>query len=304
MYEARNEAHEFIGDDRAEAVRKAVAFFGIDEEGLTVRALDGTTVYGLSGRTVVVAVPKNRAPVRRAESGDRGERGERGDRGERGERGRRDRGRRDREDGRRGEGRRDDRRDGSARSFEAMPAAAPVERTEPSVGTARGALTEIGEFVKGTIERLDLGSFEIGESEDDEVRAFEVTGEAARALAGGDGRTVDALALIVNQAAQKSDENAKKVVLDVEGNTEAREGFLTRLAQRAVARARDAGRAIALDPMNGRDRRIIHLAVRDEDGVASMSIGEGRYRQVVVVPEGAPEYEEAQRQADAAGQRE
>ncbi|HEX5065243.1 MAG TPA: hypothetical protein VFY49_03955, partial [Myxococcota bacterium] len=105
--------------------------------------------------------------------------------------------------------------------------------------------------MKGTIERLDLGSFEIGESEDDEVRAFEVTGEAARALAGGDGRTVDALALIVNQAAQKSDENAKKVVLDVEGNTEAREGFLTRLAQRAVARARDAGRAIALDPMNG-----------------------------------------------------
>jgi spoIIIJ-associated protein len=304
MYEARNEAHEFIGDDRAEAVRKAVSFFGIDEDGLSVRALDGTTVYGLSGRTVVVAVPKNRAPVRRAEGGERGERGDRGDRGERGERGRRDRGRRDREDGRRGEGRRDDRRDGGSRSFEAMPAAAPVERTEPSVGTARGALTEIGEFVKGTIERLDLGSFEIGESEDDEVRAFEVTGEAARALAGGDGRTVDALALIVNQAAQKGDENAKKVVLDVEGNTEAREGFLTRLAQRAVARARDAGRAIALDPMNGRDRRIIHLAVRDEEGVASMSIGEGRYRQVVVVPEGAPEYEEAQRQADAAGQRE
>jgi len=304
MYEARNEAHEFIGDDRAEAVRKAVTFFGIDEDGLIVRALDGTTVYGLAGRTVVVAVPKNRAPVRRAEGGERGERGERGDRGERG---RRDRGRRDREDGRRGEGRRDDRRDdrreGGSRSFEAMPAAAPLERTEPSVGTARGALTEIGEFVKGTIERLDLGSFEIAESEDDEVRAFEVTGEAARALAGGDGRTVDALALIVNQAAQKSDENAKKVVLDVEGNTEAREGFLTRLAQRAVARARDAGRAIALDPMNGRDRRIIHLAVRDEDGVASMSIGEGRYRQVVVVPEGAPEYEEAQRQAEAAGQR-
>ncbi|HXK24880.1 MAG TPA: R3H domain-containing nucleic acid-binding protein [Myxococcota bacterium] len=162
----------------------------------------------------------------------------------------------------------------------------------------------MGEFVRGTIERLDLGGFEIRESEDDEVRAFEITGEAARALAGGDGRTVDALALIVNQAAQTGNEDAKKVVLDVEGNTEAREGFLTRLAQRAVSRAREAGRAIALDPMNGRDRRIIHLAVRDEDGVASMSMGEGRYRQVVVVPEGAPEYEEARRQSEAAGQRE
>ena len=81
--------------------------------------------------------------------------------------------------------------------------------------------------------------------------------------------------------------------------------------QRAATRAegyaeamREAGRAIALDPMNGRDRRIIHLAVREEDGVASMSMGEGRYRQVVVVPEGAPEYEEARRQSEAAGQRE
>jgi predicted RNA-binding protein Jag len=50
---------------------------------------------------------------------------------------------------------------------------------------------------------------------------------------------------------------------------------------------------VALDPMNGRDRRGIHVALRDVEGVATMSIGEGAYRQVVVVPEGAPEYEEA-----------
>jgi spoIIIJ-associated protein len=300
MYDASNEAHEFIGEDRAEAVRKAVAFFGIEEDGLTVRALDGATVYGLSGRTVVVAVPKNRVPVRRsgdAGSSDRGDRGRREGRRE----GRRDEGRRGerRDEGRRGESR----RESAAPEFVSEPPR-EITRTEPSVGRVDGTLTEIGAYVRGTIERLDLGGFEIRETEDDEVRAFEIKGEAARALAGGDGRAVDALALIVNQAAQTGNEDAKKVVLDVEGNTEAREGFLTRLAQRAVARAREAGRAIALDPMNGRDRRILHLAVREEEGVASMSMGEGRYRQVVVVPEGAPEYEEAQRQSEAAGQRE
>ena len=304
MYEPRNEAHEFVGDDRAEAVRKAVAFFGLEEEGLVVRALDGATVYGLGGRTVVVAAPKNRAPVRRSEGGSSGERDRDRDR-DRGRREGRREGRRD--EGRRGNGRRDEGRRESAppmeRGFEPAPQAPEIPRGEPSVGRPKGTLSEIGEFVRGTIERLDLGGFEIGESEDEEVRAFEVTGTAARALAGGDGRAVDALALIVNQAAQKGDEDAKKVVLDVEGNTEAREGFLTRLAQRAVARAREAGRAIALDPMNGRDRRIIHLAVREEEGVASMSMGEGRYRQVVVVPEGAPEYDEARRQSEAAGQR-
>jgi len=305
MYDASNEAHEFIGENRAEAVRKAVAFFGIEEDGLTVRALDGAAVYGLAGRTVVVAVPKNRAPIRRSsEGGSSGERGRREGRRE----GRRDEGRRGerRDDGRRGESRREGReaRESAVSELEPAARAPEVTRSGPSIGQVQGTLTEVGEFVRGTIERMDLGSFEIRESEDDEVRAFEITGEAARSLAGGDGRTVDALALIVNQAAQTGNEDAKKVVLDVEGNTEAREGFLMRLTQRAVARAREAGRAIALDPMNGRDRRIIHLAVREEDGVASMSMGEGRYRQVVVVPEGAPEYEEARRQSEAAGQRE
>jgi predicted RNA-binding protein Jag len=55
-----------------------------------------------------------------------------------------------------------------------------------------------------------------------------------------------------------------------------------------VKRAIEGGRAIALDPMNGRDRRTIHISVREYEGVATMSIGEGRFRQVVVVPEGAP----------------
>ena len=53
--------------------------------------------------------------------------------------------------------------------------------------------------------------------------------------------------------------------------------------------------------MNAKDRRAIHIALREEDGIATMSIGDrGDYRQVVVVPEGAPEYEEARQYADRA----
>ena len=63
------------------------------------------------------------------------------------------------------------------------------------------------------------------------------------------------------------------------------------------------GRTVRLDPMNGRDRRQIHLALRDNPEVATMSTGEGRYRQVLVVPKGAPEYEQARREAAAAANR-
>ena len=106
--------------------------------------------------------------------------------------------------------------------------------------------------------------------------------------------------MIANQAALQADDDAKRVVVDVEGSSEARETFLTRLVSTVVRRARDSNRSMRLDPMNGRDRRIIHLAVREMDGVATMSVGEGQYRQVVVVPEGAPEYEEARSQSETA----
>ena len=46
--------------------------------------------------------------------------------------------------------------------------------------------------------------------------------------------------------------------------------------------------------MNSRDRRIVHVALRDTDKIATMSMGEGRYRQVLIVPEGASEYGAAQ----------
>ncbi len=140
---------------------------------------------------------------------------------------------------------------------------------------------------------MKLGSFEISESSEGDFLIFQLTGPAAEALQGGDGRATDALQLVANQVSMRQSEDAPRIVVDVEGGGDEREQTLSRLADRAVKRARETGRSIALDPMNSRDRRAIHLAIRDEDDVATMSIGEGRYRQVLVVPEGAPEYDEA-----------
>ena len=150
---------------------------------------------------------------------------------------------------------------------------------------------------------MELGPFEIAENQEGGLLVFEVTGTAAADLAQGDGRPVDALQLLVNQAASRLSDEPPRVVVDVEGDADAREAHLARLAQRVARRARDGERAVALDPMNSRDRRMIHLALRDDDGIATMSMGEGRYRQVVVVPEGAPEFEDAQRESRSVADR-
>jgi spoIIIJ-associated protein len=148
---------------------------------------------------------------------------------------------------------------------------------------------------------MDLGPFAIAVSSEDRFVVYQITGPAAQGLAGGEGKAADAHQLLANQAAMRMEESPKRVVVDVEGDAERREDLLGRVAERAASRARETGRAVALDPMNPRDRRLVHVALRDAEGIATMSVGEGRYRQVVVVPKGAPEYDEAVRHAgDAA----
>ena len=311
MYDARNERKEFVADGRREAISKACDFFGASEDELEIGEPAEGAVFGLASRSVVVAALRDRTPPPPDRGGDRGGSRDRDrDRG-RGRGGGRERGRErggDRDRGRGGDrdrgrdrgGRRGPRASDSDEPREATP---PPESTEPSVGTAVGELGSVGEFVLGTIERIDVGPFEIVENADEGLLAIEVRGAAAPHLVGSDGRAVDALQLLANQVAGRESDAPPRVVLDVEGDGDAREDRLVRLAERVAKRAIDSGRAVRLDPMNGRDRRQIHLALRELEGVATVSSGEGRYRQVLVVPEGAPEYEEAQRDAGDSARR-
>ena len=62
MYDVKNEAHEFVADSSEEAIGKATAFFGMDRDALAICSLQHGDVHGLAGRSLVVAVPKDRKP--------------------------------------------------------------------------------------------------------------------------------------------------------------------------------------------------------------------------------------------------
>ncbi|MCP3984307.1 MAG: hypothetical protein GY723_07950 [bacterium] len=314
MYDPKSEAHEFLANDSDEAIAKAATYFGMDRADLTIAEF-GESVSGLAGRVLVVAQPsssvgtidgggsRDRGPRESRGRSDRNDRNDRGDRGrggrdrDRGDRGGRGRGGRDRD---RDRGR--DRDGDSDRERVAAEPEAPAEDLGPSTGEAQGDIGPIGEFVLGVIERMGLGPFQIAkETEEEKFIVYQVTGTAANGLTAGDGRTPDAIQLLANQAASRNDEDPKRIIIDVEGNRGRRDDFVERVAERAARRAQDTGRTVALEPMSPRDRRIIHVALRESDGVATMSRGEGRYRQVLVVPEGAAEYEEAEKASQASG---
>jgi len=310
MYDSRSEAREFVGRDRAEAVAKAAGFFGLAQEELAIAEPAVGVIAGLGARAVVVVYPRNARPPSRDGGGGgspeprRGGREDRGGREpRRGDDGGRGGGRGPRESrdrGGRGEVRepraeREPRELRGPRDEDRAPRSPAV--SVPSVGTATGDLGELGSFVKGLVERMELGPFEINETKDNEsLVVIQLRGSGAQRLVGSEGRTVDAMQLLANQASLRiSGDDAPRVVLDVEGDGDQREVYLTRVAERAASRARETGRPVALEAMNPKDRRSVHVALREADGIATMSVGDGHYRQVVVVPDNAPEYEEAKR---------
>ena len=276
MYDRRNEPHEFVAGTREQAVEKACKFFGVGPDSLEIGGFEPGHVYGLAGRSVIVAALKERrppAPERRPR-------------------------------GRSGEGRAEPAPRSRSAEIRAEPTPPRMEApSEPSVGKAQGSLGEIGAFVLGLVERMNQGPFTISEAQESGLIVINLRGRAAEVLTGGDARIGEAIQLLANQATLRlagEGEEPPRVVVDLEGGAETRESFLVTMAERVARRAIETGRAVALDPMNPRDRRAIHLALRETQGVATMSRGEGRYRQVVVVPEGAPEYDEARRQTESA----
>ena len=300
MYDQRQEPNEFVADNVKDATGQAAEFFGVDAGELKITIAPDGEIFGTGGRTVIVAMPKEIAA--RGPRPDSGRGGGERDRGDRGGRGRGDDRPRGRERNDRGEGRGRGRgRERGGRSDKREEPRAPRERVEKEVqeaivdskGTPKGDIGEIGKFLLGAVERMKLGNFDIAESSEGDFLIYQLSGPAADALQAGDGRATDALQLVANQVSMRQSEDAPRIVVDVDGGGDEREETLGRLADRAVKRAKETSRSIALDPMNGRDRRTIHIKIKEIEAVATMSIGEGRYRQVLVVPEGAPEYEDA-----------
>ena len=276
MYDRKREANEFVGETMEAASAAAARFFGVELSDLKVATAEDDQIAGAVGRVVIVACPRDFTPAKNTGDGRR--------EGGRGRERKNDRPGQDRS-------RTGDRPKREERSQATSDSEQPVS---DSKGTVVGDSSPLADFIVGAIERMSLGSFEVKEvhEEDDELTIFEIRGAAAEAIGGGDGRAVDALQLIANQVSRK-EEGGNRIVIDADSQSEGRDGSLSRLAEKAADRAQDSGRSVALDPMNSRDRRIIHVTLRDVEGIATKSIGEGRYRQVLVVPEGAPEFDDA-----------
>ena len=124
-------------------------------------------------------------------------------------------------------------------------------------------------------------SIEMGTDAEGNVYGF-MEGDTLGILIGRRGETLDALQYLTSLKVNRGREGYTRVTLDTENYRAKREDTLIRLANRMANRAVRTGRKVSLEPMNPYERRIIHYALQQNEGVTTHSEGEEPNRHVVI----------------------
>ena len=101
-------------------------------------------------------------------------------------------------------------------------------------------------------------------------------------LIGKHGQTLDAIERLLNCIVNKASLVKRRVFVNTEGYRERREERLIEMAHQVAEKVRYTQREVVLAPMSARDRRIIHVTLKEDEVVSTYSQGEGEMRRVVV----------------------
>ncbi|HEX6922982.1 MAG TPA: RNA-binding cell elongation regulator Jag/EloR [Bacillales bacterium] len=154
------------------------------------------------------------------------------------------------------------------------PAVVQVEVKHDPVEAASAFLREVIEKMGVSVE------MEIKRDEHDVI--FQLSGEKIAILIGKRGNTLNALQYLTNVAANRQADSRIHVVLDAENYRERRKETLQQLAKRLSERVRQTGREARLDPMPSMERKVIHMALKNEKGVTTHSDGADPHRRVII----------------------
>jgi spoIIIJ-associated protein len=120
--------------------------------------------------------------------------------------------------------------------------------------------------------------------EDEDGLYVSCTGGDPGVLIGRYGQTIDAIQYIVNAIVAKRQGERVDVTVDAAGYRERRRVTLEQLAVRSAQRALHSGERVELDPMTAVERKVVHLKLKEFDGVETASDGTEPNRFVVIFP--------------------
>ncbi|MGQ9473603.1 MAG: RNA-binding cell elongation regulator Jag/EloR [Candidatus Caldatribacteriaceae bacterium] len=164
-----------------------------------------------------------------------------------------------------------------------------VDKPQPEVSTN---LAEIHGVAIGFLEELFNRmrvKVTVTIHQEGDFTLYAVDGEDAGVLIGRRGETLEALGVLLRTFLNKKGLEIGVVELDVAGYKKKREETLRKLAERVAQRVVREKKRVKLEPMNARERRIIHTALKEHPQVITYSVGTEPTRRVVVELKNAQE---------------
>lgn len=140
------------------------------------------------------------------------------------------------------------------------------------------------EVLSNILQRFDTEAT-VEVSEDDDSILLNIKGDGSGLLIGRKGQTLDAFQYLVNKIVHRTPGPKKQIVVETEGYRQRRKKTLIDLAKRLGEKAKTKDITVSTSPLNSFERRIIHLALQDDDGLTTKSKGEGIYRSVFISPQ-------------------
>jgi spoIIIJ-associated protein len=147
--------------------------------------------------------------------------------------------------------------------------------------------SELAADVRSLVEQIvaELGVHgRVDVREDAEGIHVECTGDDPGVLIGRYGQTIDAVQYLVNAIVARREGERIDVTIDAAGYRARRRQLLESLALSSAERAVRDGEPVELDPMTAVERKIVHLRLKEVDGVETSSAGTEPNRYVVVSP--------------------
>ncbi len=150
--------------------------------------------------------------------------------------------------------------------------------------TSFGIKQEIMDFIENFLEKMGLEFVDIEEHETKDSFNYHIVGSSEPGfLIGKEARFLNTMQYLVNRIFESRPE-AKRIYLDVDNYKERQAEQIIKKYEPVLDRVVDNQKPYTLEPMDGNIRRVIHKYIEDRPEISTLTIGDGKYKRIVVFP--------------------
>ena len=159
-----------------------------------------------------------------------------------------------------------------------------ISSDEPNDNRMSDEMVEMGENILRKIVDLITEEATISTKNTSKKIIYRVNGGNSAILIGKHGQTLEAIQYIVEKCVNKQSSDRIRVQVDVNGYLQKRKVSLEGLAVRLAEKSKSNGKPITVGQMNAYERRIVHMALKDDGEVTTQSMGNGSIRKLMIFP--------------------